>query len=87
MSEPTPSTMIPDDIAKLSFEEALGQLESLVRQLEQGQVGLDDAIASYERGAALKRHCADKLRAAEERIEKITLGADGRPNATPTEIE
>jgi len=87
MSEATATPAIPEDIAKLSFEEALGQLETLVRQLEQGQVGLDDAIASYERGAALKRHCADKLRTAEERIEKITLTADGRPAATPTEIE
>jgi exodeoxyribonuclease VII small subunit len=85
MSEVTPA--IPEDIAKLSFEDALGQLEALVRQLEQGQVGLDDAIASYERGAALKQHCAAKLRAAEERIEKITLSAEGRPTATPTEIE
>ena len=49
MSEATASPAIPEDIAKLSFEEALGQLETLVRQLEQGQVGLDDAIASYER--------------------------------------
>lgn len=48
MSEATASPAIPEDIAKLSFEEALGQLETLVRQLEQGQVGLDDAIASYE---------------------------------------
>ncbi|MDP2696843.1 exodeoxyribonuclease VII small subunit [Thalassospira sp.] len=87
MSKATSSAVLPDDIANLSFEEALGQLETLVRQLEQGQIGLDDAIASYERGAALKRHCADKLRMAEERIEKITLDAGGRPTATPTEIE
>lgn len=90
MSDPTGTSaqpVIPDDIAALSFEEALGQLEDLVRRLEQGQIGLEDAIASYEKGAALKLHCARKLRAAEERIEKITLNSDGRPVASPTEIE
>ena len=74
---------IPADIAKLSFEDALAQLEEIVRNLEGGDSALDDAIAAYERGAALKRHCESKLRQAQARVEKISLGADGTPEAEP----
>lgn len=76
-------TPVPDDIAALSFEAALAELETLVRQLEAGQVGLEAAIDAYERGAALKRHCEAKLREAEMRIEKIALAADGSVSAAP----
>jgi len=72
----------PSDIAELSFEDALAQLEGIVRNLEGGDSALDDAIASYERGAALKRHCESKLRQAQARVEKISLGPDGVPEAT-----
>ncbi len=72
----------PSDIAELSFEDALAQLEGIVRNLEGGDSALDDAIASYERGAALKRHCESKLRQAQARVEKISLGPDGVPGAT-----
>jgi exodeoxyribonuclease VII small subunit len=65
------------DIAKLSFEDALKELEDIVRTLESGKGKLDDAIRSYERGAALKKHCEQKLAEAESRIAKIQLGADG----------
>ena len=68
---------LPPDIAALSFEAAMGELEKLVRQLEDGQAKLEDAIGAYERGALLKRHCADKLREAEMRIEKITQLENG----------
>ncbi|MDA0786744.1 MAG: exodeoxyribonuclease VII small subunit [Proteobacteria bacterium] len=74
---------IPVDIAKMSFEDALAQLEEIVRNLEGGDSALDDAIAAYERGAALKRHCESKLRQAQARVEKISLGADGTPGTEP----
>ena len=73
----------PVDIAKMSFEDALVQLEEIVRNLEGGDSALDAAIAAYERGAALKRHCDSKLRQAQARVEKISLGADGTPEAEP----
>lgn len=74
---------IPADIAKMSFEDALAQLEEIVRNLEGGDSALDDAIAAYERGAALKLHCESKLRQAQARVEKISLGADGTPGTEP----
>ncbi len=66
-----------DDISKLSFEEALDQLETIVNGLERGDVSLDDSINTYERGEALKEHCAKLLRVAEDKVEKIRVGADG----------
>jgi exodeoxyribonuclease VII small subunit len=65
------------EIAKLSFEEALKQLEEIVQRLESGRVELEESIAIYERGAALKAHCETKLKDAEARIEKIVLGPGG----------
>ncbi|MBI1273620.1 MAG: exodeoxyribonuclease VII small subunit [Alphaproteobacteria bacterium] len=79
-AEPT----IPADIAKLSFEEAMAELDKLVRQLEDGKAKLDDAIGAYERGSALKRHCEARLRDARMKIEKIALTANG-PAAAPFE--
>ncbi len=73
MPEPTPT---PPDIATLSFEDALLELERIVRQIEDGRAKLDDAISAYERGVALKRHCDGKLKEAQAKIELITLGAD-----------
>ncbi|MEM1299805.1 MAG: exodeoxyribonuclease VII small subunit [Pseudomonadota bacterium] len=64
-------------IAEMSFEEALGALEDVVRNLEGGQVPLEQSIDLYERGEALRKHCEDRLKAAELRVEKIT-GADGQ---------
>ncbi|MGE4350898.1 MAG: exodeoxyribonuclease VII small subunit [Bdellovibrionales bacterium] len=74
---------LPDDIAALSFEEAMTELEKLVRQLEDGRAKLDDAIGAYERGALLKRHCEAKLREVEARIEKISLADSGAVQTTP----
>lgn len=82
MSDDASGTEIPSDIAALSFEDALAQLEAIVRNLEGGDSALDEAIAAYERGAALKRHCESKLRVAQARVDKISLGADGSPEAT-----
>jgi exodeoxyribonuclease VII small subunit len=77
-----------EDIGKLPFEQALAQLESIVDQLEKGAVGLEESIAIYARGEALKKHCEALLKNAEQRIEKITLGADGKPNGTePLDVE
>jgi len=74
---------IPPEIAKMSFEDALKELEEIVRTLEAGKGKLDDAIASYERGAALKKHCERKLAEAQTRIEKIALGQDGAVRSEP----
>ena len=64
-------------IEELSFEGALKELEAIVSRLEQGEVDLEDSIALYERGQALKAHCEKKLKFAEGRLEKIVLGAGG----------
>lgn len=61
----------------MSFESALKELEAIVSRLEQGEVDLEDSIALYERGQALKIHCEKKLKSAETRLEKIVLGAGG----------
>ena len=67
------------DVAAMPFERALAELESIVDTLEKGQTPLDESIALYERGEALKKRCDELLRDAEMRIEKITLSADGKP--------
>ena len=64
-------------ISKMSFEEALSELEEIVRGIESGEIDLDGAIQAYERGAALKEHCDTKLREAQEKVSKIKLDADG----------
>ncbi len=77
---------IPADIAKLSFEDALAELERIVRQLEEGKGKLDEAIDAYTRGALLKRHCEAKLAEAEARIERIVLGPDGSVSVAPADL-
>ena len=72
---------IPADIAKMSFEEAIGELEEIVAELEEGSGELDRAIAAYERGALLKSHCEATLKNARMRVEKIVLGADGKASS------
>ena len=66
-------------IAEMSFEDAMNELETVVTSLEGSQVALDDSIAMYERGDALKAHCEAKLKTAEEKVAKITFGNDGQP--------
>lgn len=67
----------------LSFETALAELEKIVKQLESGSGDLKNSITAYERGVALKQLCEARLREAESRIEKITLGSDGKMGAAP----
>jgi exodeoxyribonuclease VII small subunit len=69
-----PPDGVPPDIAAMSFEDALAELEQIVRRLEGGQVKLDEAIISYERGAQLKRHCERKLNEAQQRVDRIVIG-------------
>lgn len=78
--------MSQSEIENLSFEEALAQLEEIVRQLESGSGKLDDAISAYEKGALLKRHCEAKLAEAKAKVDKISLAPDGTVSAQPTEI-
>jgi exodeoxyribonuclease VII small subunit len=70
------------DVAKLSFEKAIEELESIVKRLEEGKVPLEESVAIYERGEVLKRRCEELLRQAEARVEKITLDAAGKPKGT-----
>jgi exodeoxyribonuclease VII small subunit len=70
------------DVATMSFEDALRELETIVDQLEKGSVSLENSIELYARGEALKARCDALLKTAEARIEKITLGADGRPKGS-----
>ncbi len=72
-----------DDIAALSFEDALGELERIVRNLEAGQQKLEDAITCYERGALLRQHCEAKLAEAEARVQVIVERADGSMGLKP----
>jgi exodeoxyribonuclease VII small subunit len=70
------------DVKKLSFENALQELETIVRRLEEGQVALEESVTIYERGEALKRRCEELLRQAEARVDKITTDANGKPGGT-----
>jgi exodeoxyribonuclease VII small subunit len=70
------------EISSLSFEEAMKELEGVVRDLESGNVELEKSIALYEQGAKLKAHCEKKLKEAEEKVARITLGPDGQPSGT-----
>ena len=80
-------TLLLLDIAAMSFEDALAELEQIVRRLEAGQVKLDEAILSYERGAQLKRHCERKLNEAQQRVERIVVGPDGAIAAEPAKLD
>ena len=71
------------DIGSLSFEDAMAELEQLVRGLESGQQKLEDAIGAYERGALLRRHCEAKLAEAEARVAAIVSDADGAVSTRP----
>lgn len=82
-----PMADLPPDIAALSFEDALAELDRIVRQLEDGRGRLDDAIAAYERGALLKRHCEAKLKEAQAKVDRIVLGPDGSVSSEPANIE
>jgi exodeoxyribonuclease VII small subunit len=70
------------DVSKLTFEQAIDELESIVKRLEEGKVALEESVSIYERGEVLKRRCEELLRQAEARVEKITLDASGKPTGT-----
>ena len=67
------------DIQSLSFEAARAELEKIVRALEAGSEPLDESIELYQRGDRLKRHCEARLKAAQARIDQISLDAEGKP--------
>jgi exodeoxyribonuclease VII small subunit len=70
------------DVTRLPFERAIEELESIVKRLEEGKVPLEESVAIYERGEALKRRCEELLRLAQARVEKITFDAAGKPTGT-----
>jgi exodeoxyribonuclease VII small subunit len=72
-------------VSEMSFEEAMAALEQVVTQLERGEVALEQSIALYEKGAALKAHCAAKLKAAEEKVELIRAAEGRAVGTTPLE--
>jgi exodeoxyribonuclease VII small subunit len=72
--------MTPVD--QMTFEDAIRELEAVVAKLERGDVALDESIALYERGAALRARCEKKLAEAEEKVAKITLGEGSQPTGT-----
>lgn len=76
------------DVKKMPFEKAIDELESIVRRLEEGKVPLEESVAIYERGEALKNRCQELLRQAEARVEKITLDANGKPaGSEPLDVD
>lgn len=77
----------PADISSLSYEAALAQLDALIQKLEGGSIALEDAIAAYERGTRLARHCEELLDRTERRVSALMVGADGRMTERPLEIE
>jgi len=74
--------MTDTPVDKMSFEDAMRELEQVVGRLENGDVPLEDSIKLYERGAALKKRCEAKLKEAEEKVAKLTLDGDGQPTGT-----
>lgn len=70
-------------VENLSFEAALGELDTIVRDLETGKAALEDSIGAYERGTALKEHCQKKLGEARSKIEKISVNEDGSVTTKP----
>ena len=71
--------MTETPIDEMTFEAAMAELEKVLNQLERGDVALDESIALYERGAALKARCETKLKEAKEKVAAITLDGDGKP--------
>ena len=74
-------------VTAMSFEEALAELEAIVQKLERGQLDLESSIQAYERGTALRAHCAEKLRQVQLRVEKLTLDREGNAKLQPFEAQ
>jgi len=76
------------DVNRMPFERAIEELESIVKRLEEGKVPLEESVAIYERGEALKKRCGELLRQAEARVEKITLDSSGKPaGSEPLDVD
>ena len=78
---------LSNPLEKLSFEAAMAELETIVKNLETGKTGLEESINAYERGIALKNHCEAKLREAQSRIDKIVVKPDGNVSTLPLDPE
>lgn len=78
---------INSTVADLSFEQAMQELEVLVRRLEEGRLPLEEAIQAYERGTVLKNHCEAKLQAAKLRVDQVVLSGNGDVSLTPFDTE
>lgn len=76
-----------DDLSKLTFEQAIGQLKGIVDQIEQGEIPLQDSLEQYEKGMALIKHCRDILQKAEKRIEKISKEEPPEPEKESADAE
>ena len=76
----------PESIKKISFEDALTELEEIVRKIDTGQENLADAIDSFERGVLLKKHCEKMLKDAKLKIEKIASSSEGKINTTEVDL-
>jgi len=74
------------NVDEMTFEEALHELEGIVRRLEEGKTGLEDAITSYERGAQLRLHCEKKLRDAKMRVDQIVVNENGTITTAPADL-
>ncbi len=74
------------NIEKMSFEDALAELEEIVKKIDTGQESLNDAVSSFERGMALKMHCEKMLKDAKLKIEKVTLDSENKIKLTEMEI-
>ena len=84
---PAKQSSADNAIASLSFEDAMSELEKIVRNLEDGKTKLDESVAAYERGAALRRHCESKLREAQLTVEKISIADDGSLKREPAKLD
>tara|TARA_Y100000590_G_C15621122_1_gene977609 strand:+ start:557 stop:820 length:264 start_codon:yes stop_codon:yes gene_type:complete len=81
------NNQIPSKVAKLTFEEALLELEDIVAQLEGGKVSLEESIDIYTRGTYLRIHCENKLKDAQEKIEKIIPAVDGSLTSEEVDLD
>jgi exodeoxyribonuclease VII small subunit len=74
--------MTDTPVSEMTFEQAMAEFESVVQQLDRGDVALDASIKLYKRGAELKAHCEAKLREAEEQVEQLVLNTEGQPTGS-----
>lgn len=75
-----------NSIKNMSFEEAINELDVIVKKIDSGQQSLEDSITAYERGSALKKHCEEKLKEAKLKVEKITQDSQGNFTTEPVTI-